>query len=108
MRCFQSLFRGKRIFLYLDRDDIDLDCQLAVLDLTAKDFLRAKQLWMQFANDYGIPPGKLRVNDSVADIVKTDFFGDRGLYFEKLLTERGIKCFSSETATLESLIRQLL
>lgn len=105
---FDMRINRKRISFYMDRDDIDLNCQLAVLDLTAEDFLRAKQLWMQFAKDYGIPPGKLRVNDSIADIVKTDFFGDRGLYFEKLLTERGIKCFSSETATLESLIRQLL
>lgn len=90
------------------RDNIDPKHQLQALKLTGTDFERAKQLWIQFAKDYGIPPEKLRADDRIADIVRTDFFGDRGLYFEKLLTDKDIQSFPENDATLEYLIRQLL
>lgn len=108
MRLLKSLFRRKRLDPYMLRDNIKLEDQLRSLNLTGQDFNRAMQFWKEFAKDYGIPPEKLRTDDKVADIVRTDFFGDRGLYFEKLLIDKGIKSFPIDNATLEYLIRQLL
>lgn len=108
MKLFKSLFRRRCLDPYMARDSVDLEDQLHALGLANQDFTRARHLWTQFAKDYGLPPEKLRADDLLADIVRTDFFGDRGLYFEKLLAGRGIRSFPTDDATLGYLIRQLL
>lgn len=107
-KSLKALFRNRRLDSYVARDRVDLDEQLRALELSDEEFKHAKQLWIQFARDYDLPPEKLRANDRLTDIVRTDFFGDKGLDFEMLLKKKGIKSFPADDATLEYLIRQLI
>jgi hypothetical protein len=47
--------------------------------------------WKELAKAYGIEGEKLRPDDYIADLVETDWFGDRGLMIEARLTRCGVK-----------------
>lgn len=60
--------------------------------------------WAEFANNYEIEAGKLRPGDHVEDVVRTDWFGDRGLFIEARLTRLGLKEVPPDMTVIELLL----
>ncbi len=67
----------------------------------------AEQQFIRICRLYRLPSDKVRLNDRVSDIAKTDFFGDAALAIEAELSKNKIEIYNPNTMKLEELVRQL-
>lgn len=61
----------------------------------------AIRIWNELASAYQFDPAQLRADDKVADLVGSDWFGDKGLSFEAKLTALGVKALPADTTILD-------
>lgn len=63
-------------------------------DISAQEALQIVTL---LADTYGLAPTQLRMDDTLAELAQTDWFGDGGMELDWLLRETGMADVASET-----------